>query len=119
MKDDQKRVTVAFYRTNLGREPVREWLKALDPADRKVVGDDLQTLEFGWPLGMPLCRAIRSHKGLWEVRTNLSSGRIARVLFCRAGGRMVLLHAFIKKTQKTPDHELNIAVKRMKGEKDD
>lgn len=119
MRDDQKRVTVVFYRTNLGREPVREWLKALDSADRKTVGDDLQTLEYGWPLGMPLCRAIRSHKGLWELRSNLSSGRIARVLFCMAGGRMVLLHAFIKKTQKVPDRELNIAAKRMRGEKDD
>ena len=68
---------------------------------------------------MPLCRAIRSHKGLREVRSNLSAGRIARVLFYMAGGRMVLLHAFIKKTQKTPDHELNIAAKRMKVEIDD
>ena len=66
---------------------------------------------------MPLCRAIRSHKGLWEVRSNLSSGRIARVLFCVAGEKMVLLHAFIKKTQKTPDRELNIAAERMRGER--
>ncbi|MBK1725203.1 type II toxin-antitoxin system RelE/ParE family toxin [Thiocystis violacea] len=119
MTDEQKRIPVAFYRTDLGREPVREWLKELEPNDRRIVGNDLQTLEFGWPVGMPLCRAIRSHKGLWEVRSNLSSGRIARILFCVAGGRMVLLHAFIKKTQKTPDRELSVAVNRMKGEKDD
>jgi len=119
MPDNQKRVPVAFYRTGLGREPVREWLKELGPDDRRILGNDLQTLEYGWPIGMPLCRALHSHKGLWEVRSNLSSGRIARVLFCMAGGRMVLLHAFIKKTQKTPDHELNIAVRRMKGEQDD
>jgi len=117
--DDQKRVPVAFYRADLGREPVREWLKELGPDDRKILGNDLQTLEYGWPIGMPLCRAIRSHQGLWEVCSNLSSGRIARVLFCMAEGRMVLLHAFIKKTQKTPDRELNIAVRRMKGEKND
>jgi phage-related protein len=119
MTEDQKRVPVAFYRTDAGREPVREWLKELGPDDRRTIGNDLQTLEYGWPVGMPLCRAIRSHKGLWEVRCNLSSERIARILFCMVRGRMVLLHAFIKKTQKTPDRELDIAVKRMKGERDD
>jgi phage-related protein len=119
MTTDEKRVPVAFYRTDLGREPVREWLKQLEPVDRKIVGNDLQTLEFGWPIGMPLCRSIRGHKGLWEVRSHLSSGRIARVLFCVAGGRMVLLHAFVKKTKKTPAAELNIAKSRMKGEDDD
>jgi len=119
MADDRKRVRVAFFRTNSGREPVREWLKKLDPDDRRIVGNDLQTLEYGWPIGMPLCRSLKSHKGLWEVRSNLSSGRIARVLFCVSGGRMVLLHAFIKKAQKTPGRELNVAVLRMKGEVDD
>lgn len=79
MTGDEKRIPVAFYRTDLGREPVREWLKQLGPLDRKIVGNDLQTLEFGWPIGMPLCRAIRGHKGLWEVRSHLSSGRIARL----------------------------------------
>jgi len=119
MTDDRKRVAVAFFRTDSGREPVREWLKELDPDDRRIVGNDLQTLEYGWPIGMPLCRSLKSHKGLWEVRSNLSSGRIARVLFCVTGGRMVLLHAFIKKAQKTPARELNVAVRRMKGEGDD
>lgn len=119
MTDDQKRIPVAFYRTSQGNEPVREWLKELDAAGRKIVGDDLQTLEYGWPIGMPLCRPISSHKGMWEVRCNLASGRIARVLFCIAGERMVLLHGFIKKSRKTPDHELKLAAKRMKGERDD
>ena len=119
MTDDRKRVAVAFFRTDSGREPVREWLKELDPDDRRIVGNDLQTLECGWPIGMPLCRSLKSHKGLWEVRSNLSSGRIARVLFCVTGGRMVLLHAFIKKAQKTPARELNVAVRRMKGEGND
>ena len=71
--------------------------------------------EFGWPVGMPLCRSIKGHKGLWEVRVNLSGGRIARVFFCAYEGSMVLLHGFIKKSRKTPDHELAVAVKRMKG----
>ena len=119
MADDKKRIAVAFYRTDTGKEPVREWLKELEPNDRRIMGNDLQTLEYGWPIGMPLCRAIKSHKGLWEARSNLSSGRIARVLFCVTGERMILLHAFIKKAQKTPERELKVAVKRMKGEAND
>jgi phage-related protein len=61
---------------------------------------------------MPLCRALG--KGLWEVRSDLTQGRIARVLFCIHDDRMVLLHAFIKKTQKTPDADLDLAIKRKK-----
>lgn len=110
-----KRVVVQFYRLDSGKEPVREWLKKLDPEDRKIMGDDLQTLEFGWPVGMPLCRPISSHKGLSELRSDLSHGRIARVLFSVSKNRLILLHAFIKKTRKTPIHDLRIAVQRMKG----
>ena len=95
--------------------PVREWLLSLPPEDRKIVGDDIRTAEFGWPVGMPLCRAIRGRKGLWEIRSTLPGGRIARVFFCAFGGSMVLLHGFIKKGQKTPDHELALAERRMRG----
>ncbi len=95
--------------------PVREWLLELPPEDRKTVGDDIRVAEFGWPVGMPLCQSLKGHKGLWEVRVNLSGGRIARVFFCAHEGYMVLLHGFIKKSQKTPDYELAVAVKRMKG----
>ena len=112
--DSEKRIRVAFYRTAAGNLPVREWLKALDLEDRKVVGDDLRTVELGWPLGMPLCRSLSSHKGLWEVRSALPGNREARVLFCLAEGHMVLLHGFIKKTQKTPAADLKLAAKRMK-----
>ncbi len=119
MAEDHKCIMVVFYRTDSGRKPVREWLKALDPDDRRIMGNDLQTLEFGRPIGMPLCRPIKSHEGLWEVRSHLSSGRIARVLFCVSGARMILLHAFIKKTQKTPEHELNVTVNRMKNPAND
>ena len=92
--------------------PVREWLKSLDKIDRKIIGEDIKDVEFSWPIGMPLCRALG--KGLWEVRSELTQGRIARVLFSIHEGRMVLLHAFIKKTQKTPDSDLNLATKRKK-----
>lgn len=107
-----KRLPAAFYELPSGREPVREWLKSLDRDDRKAVGEDIKDVEFSWPIGMPLCRPLGS--GLWEVRSDLVQGRIARVLFCVRKGHMVLLHAFVKKTQKTPAAERNLAVKRMK-----
>ena len=69
-----------------GREPVREWLKALGPEDRKVIGEDIKVVEFSWPIGMPLCRPLG--KGLWEVRSDITDGRIARVLFCVAEGKV-------------------------------
>src|ERR1700730_9627231 len=107
-----KCLPVAFYELPSGREPVREWLKALSDDDRKIIGEDIKFIEFGWPVGMPLCRALGG--GLWEVRSELTQGRISRVLFCVHGGRMVLLHAFIKKTQKTPQSDLHLALKRKK-----
>ncbi len=107
-----KRLPAAFYQLSSGREPVRDWLKALGDEDRKIVGEDIKDVEFSWPIGMPLCRPLG--KWLWEVRSELTQGRIARVLFCIDDGRMVLLHAFIKKTQKTPDADLELATKRKK-----
>ena len=107
-----KRLPAAFYLSSSGREPVREWLKALAIEDRKIIGEDIKDVEFSWPIGMPLCRPLG--RGLWEVRSDLTQGRIARVLFCIHDGRMVLLHSFIKKTQKTPDADLELARRRKK-----
>lgn len=107
-----KRLPAAFYQLPSGREPVRDWLKALGGEDRKIIGEDIKDVEFSWPIGMPLCRALG--KGLWEVRSDLTGGRIARVLFCIHEGRMVLLHAFTNKTQKTPDADLELATNRKK-----
>jgi phage-related protein len=107
-----KRLPAAFYELPSGRVPVREWLKSLDRDDRKIIGEDIKDVEFSWPIGMPLCRALGS--GLWEVRSQLKQGRIARVLFCAAKERMVLLHGFIKKTQKPPQGDLELARQRMK-----
>ena len=106
-----KRLRAVFFRTAAGGEPVREWLKGLEPIeDRKRIGLDIQTVEFGWPVGMPTCRPLKD--GLYEVRTNLTSGRIGRVLFYIGGqGEMVLLHGFIKKSQKTPDEDMELARK--------
>jgi phage-related protein len=107
-----KRLPAFFYVLPSGREPVRDWLLALSKADRAAIGDDIKDVEFSWPIGMPLCRSMRG--GLWEVRSTLPQGRTARVLFCIVEERMVLLHGFIKKTQKTPASERDLAFRRMK-----
>lgn len=105
-----KQLPAFFYTLPSGRGPVREWLKGLSAEDRKIVGEDIKDVEFAWPIGMPLCRPLSW--GLWEIRSNLTQGHISRVLFCEHQGRMVLLHAFIKKTQKTPAADMELAVKR-------
>lgn len=106
-----KRIQAIFFRTGAGNEPVRDWLKSLTPMeDRKRIGIDIKTVEFGWPLGMPVCRPLG--QGLYEVRSTLSSHRIARVLFyIDLSSRMVLLHGFIKKSQKTPKPDIELARK--------
>src|SRR5665213_77815 len=110
--EETPKVPLVFYRSASGNEPVRTWLKTLDRDDRLEVGMDLLRVQYRWPVGMPLCRAMRG--GLWEVRTNLPSKTISRVLVCFHNGALVALHGFIKKTQQTPDDELKIARKRMK-----
>ena len=87
---------VRFFCTDVGKEPVREWLQELTPIDRKAIGEDIKTVQFGWPLGMPLV----DHMGgdLWEVRARLNN-RIARVLFALEGKTMVLLHSFKKSSR--------------------
>lgn len=107
-----KRINAAFYATGAGNEPVREWLKQLPMTDRKLLGEDIAAVEFTWPVGMPLVRPMK--QGLWELRSSLTGNRIARILFCVADDRMVLLHSFIKKTQQTPDGDLALARKRQK-----
>jgi len=109
MNDQLKRIQAVFYRSKTGAEPVRDWLKGLNKEDRLRIGTDIKTVEFGWPIGMPTCKPMKH--GLFEVRTNLGN-RIARVLFYIANGQMVLLNGFIKKTQKTPQPELDLALDR-------
>jgi phage-related protein len=105
-----KRLPAAFFRQTNGREPVRDWLKSLSPEDRKIIGDDIRTLEFGWPIGMPLARPLGN--GLWEVRSTIAGRRIARVIFCVHDQHAVLLHGFIKKTQQTPKADMDLALRR-------
>lgn len=107
---DDKRIPARFYRTEAGNEPVRDWLMELSQKERKIIGIDIKTVEFGWPVGMPTCRAMG--RGLYEVRSTLPSAKISRVLFCIHNNEMVLLNGFIKKSQKTPKTELDLALKR-------
>lgn len=105
-----KRLPAAFYRNAAGSEPVREWLKTgVLHEDRIKIGTDIKAVELGWPLGMPLCRAMG--RGLWEVRTTLQD-RIARVLFFVHDEKMILLHGFIKKDRKTPQSGIDLALER-------
>lgn len=106
----EKRVPASFYQNENGTEPVRDSLKGLDTDERRLIGIDIKTVEYGFPIGMPTCRPMGD--GLYEVRTNLPQGRKARVLFCIYEGNMVLLHGFIKKTQKTPKKDLDLARER-------
>ena len=105
-------IPVVFYRTARDAEVVRDWLRALPIADRQCIGRDLALVQFGWPVGMPLCRPLGG--GLWEVRSSLPSRRISRVLFFFHEGRLGVVHGFVKKTQKTPPEDLDLARQRMK-----
>ncbi|NHN92315.1 type II toxin-antitoxin system RelE/ParE family toxin [Acetobacter sicerae] len=118
-----KRIEAVFYRSVSGREPVKDYLRSIDPReDRRKINADIRTVEYGWPIGMPTCRPLSG--GICEVRTNLTN-RISRVLFyIDSREKMVLLSGFIKKTETTPDTEIELALKRqsahekaLKGEK--
>lgn len=106
----ERPLTVNFFRLKSGREPVREWLKSLDYAHRKVIGEDIKTLQFGWPVGMPITRKLAPN--LWELRSNLNIG-IARIFITIYDKRIILLHGFVKKSQKIPKHELSLAKERL------
>lgn len=105
-------IPLRFWRSASGREPVREWLTELPLDDRRILGRDMAKVQFGWPIGLPLCRPLSG--GLWEVRSSLPNKREARVLFGFHDGELIALHAFIKKTQRTRPEELNLARQRLK-----
>ena len=107
-----QKMPVVFYQSAAGRTPVLDWLKGLPTEDRAVIGQDLMRVQFRWPVGMPLCRPLGD--GLWEVRSSLPCHRIARLMLCPVEGRLVVLHGFIKKTQKTPDGDMDLARRRQR-----
>jgi len=103
-------MNVVFFQSRVGREPVREWIKSLPYQDKKILGADIKTMQFGWPIGMPLVRKIEPD--LWEIRSDISNG-IARVFFTVQGQFIILLHGFVKKSTKTPLDDLSLARKRL------
>lgn len=105
------RLSVRFFREGTGSEPVRDWLKSLPAEERRDIGTDIKTVQFGWPLGMPVVDHVE--RDIWEVRTRLAT-RLARVLFVLEGDEMVLLHGFIKKERTTPKPDLELARQRLK-----
>lgn len=104
MKPPTKKIELVFYKSGMGNEPVREWLGGLPVENRRLVGQDLQRVQYRWPVGMPLVRPMG--KGLFEVRTDLPDKTIARVLFCFHEGEIYALHGLIKKMPKTPPTDL-------------
>jgi phage-related protein len=113
MIEPLKSVPVIFWRTETGNEPVREWLNGLPKDDRKTIGEDLRTLQLGWPVGMPRCKSLKG--GLWELRSTLASHRIARIVLTFFAGALVLLHGFIKKDRKIRKSDLDLATERLKA----
>jgi phage-related protein len=107
-----RKIELVFFRNDAGGEPVLDWLRSLDEAERRAIGTNLLRAQWRWPVGMPLCRPMG--KGLWEVRTDLPGNRTARVLICLYHDRLAALHAFIKKTRATPEDDLRLARKRQK-----
>ncbi len=104
-------IPVQFFQTAAGKEPVRDWLRTLDVEDRQTIGQDLMRVQIGWPIGMPLVRSLKD--GLWELRSDLQSNKTSRLLLCFHQSQLIVLHGFIKKTQKTPASDLDLARRRM------
>ena len=112
MADILHPIPLKFWRSKMGREPVRDWLNDFSRDDQRVIGRDIAKVQLGWPIGLPLCRPLGD--GLWEVRSSLPSKREARVLFGFYDGELIALHGFIKKTQKTSPNDLSMARQRLK-----
>jgi phage-related protein len=115
-EDKRPQLPVFFYRTRAGIEPVRVWLRGLPEADRRAIGIDLHRVQTEWPIGMPLCRSLGNR--LWELRSNLPSWRISRLIFFLEDREIYIVHGFIKKTKKTPGEDIALAARRMKETKE-
>ena len=103
-------LTVDFFLSDSGKQPVRDWLRDMEKEDKKQIGEDIMLVQFRWPLGMPLVRKMEAD--LWEVRSKLTNGTISRVFFTVKNGEMILLHGIIKKSQKTPKKDIDLARSR-------
>ena len=102
-------MSVRFFMTDSGAEPVRDWLKYdLSEEERKIVGRDIKIIQFSWPEGMPLVKP--PGEGLWELRSSFRD-KIARVIFTIHSGQFILLHGFVKKDRKIRKKDLEIALR--------
>lgn len=106
-----QKLPARFFRSGSGDEPARNWLRRLPKTAKRILGEDIATVQYGWPVGMPLVRKMEPN--LWELRSRLHDG-IARTFFTVHDGTLVLLHGFVKKSARTPKCELEIARQRMK-----
>lgn len=111
-RNELNKLKVKFYKSANGNEPVRDWIKSLSEEDKTIIGKDIKTVQYFWPLGKPLVDHIEGD--IWEIRSNITNKNIARVLFFVEKDRMILLNGFIKKTQKTPKQEKDLAKARYK-----
>ena len=105
------RLGCAFYRTQSGHEPVRDWLRALGKEVSKSVGSDILTVQWSWPVGKPLVDGLSG--GLYEIRSTHDRTEY-RVFFCIAGSKLVLLHGIVKKARKAPKADIELARKRLR-----
>ena len=109
--ESERPLKVAFFQTEAGNEPVREWLKSLPAEECRTIGQDILAVQYAWPVGKPLVDHLGD--GVWEVRSRLKD-RIARTLFCMVDQKIILLHGFIKKQQKAPADAIALAKTRRK-----
>ena len=107
---NKNKLEIRFFKTSAGQEPVRKWLKKLTIEEKHSIGVDIKIIEFNWPVGMPSVRSLGD--GMWELRSNLPTNKIARIIFFIHKKQVILLHGFIKKTQKTPTQEITLAKRR-------
>jgi phage-related protein len=110
-KKEQKGFEIVFFETIGGKQPVREFIKGLSKEDQKEIGADIRIVQNNFPIGLPLVRKLKPE--LWEIRSFIKDG-ISRVFFTFFNEHIILLHAIVKKTQKTPPKEINAAIERLK-----
>ena len=110
-KNEGKGFEVIFFELESGNQPVKEFIKSLTKDNKKIIGADIRVVQNCFPVGLPLVRKLKS--GLWEIRSDIKDG-ICRVFFTFIMKEIILLHGIVKKTQKTPQRDIYIAMERIK-----
>lgn len=107
------KLSLVFWKSDQGKEPVREWLRKMDVEARKAIGDDIRYVQEKWTDGVGKPYVDGFGAGLYEVRTKYDKKQY-RVLFCIEDDTIILLHGFIKKTKKTPTADVDLGRHRQK-----